>query len=89
MGFFSSDRSIRYYANDIWNVVAMEVPKPSLTKEEHLISTSNLQLFKGEEKEDEKVDQKDNNDDNENENDDDNEDENDNQNGKLVIEKEE
>ena len=93
MGFFSSDRSIRDYANDIWNVVAMEVPKPSLTKEEHLISTSNLQLFKGEEKEDEKVekvDQKDdNNDDNENENDDDNEDENDNQNGKLVIEKEE
>ena len=92
MGFFSSDRSIRDYANDIWNVVAMEVPKPSLTKEEHLISTSNLQLFKGDEKEDEKVekvDQKDNNDDNENENDDDNEDENDNQNGKLVIEKEE
>ena len=92
MGFFSSDRSIRDYANDIWNVVAMEVPKPSLTKEEHLISTSNLQLFKGEEKEDEKVekvDQKDNNDDNENENDDDNEEENDNQNGKLVIEKEE
>ena len=92
MGFFSSDRSIRDYANDIWNVVAMEVPKPSLTKEEHLISTSNLQLFKGDEKEDEKVekvDQKDNNDDNENENDDDNEEENDNQNGKLVIEKEE
>ena len=92
MGFFSSDRSIRDYANDIWNVVAMEVPKPSLTKEEHLISTSNLQLFKGDEKEDEKVekvDQKDNNDDNENENDDDNEDEDDNQNGKLVIEKEE
>ena len=92
MGFFSSDRSIRDYANDIWNVVAMEVPKPSLTKKEHLISTSNLQLFKGDEKEDEKVekvDQKDNNDDNENENDDDNEEENDNQNGKLVIEKEE
>ena len=32
----------------------MEVPKPSLTKEQHLISTSNLQLFKGDEKEDEK-----------------------------------
>ena len=55
MGFFSSDRSIRDYANDIWNVVAMEVPKPSLTKEEHLISTSNLQLFKGDEKEDEAI----------------------------------
>ena len=57
MGFFSSDRSIRDYANDIWNVVAMEVPKPSLTKEQHLISTSNLQLFKPEEKEDEKQNQ--------------------------------
>ena len=51
MGFFSSDRSIQDYANDIWNVVAMEVPKPSLTKEQHLISTSNLQLFQGDQKE--------------------------------------
>ena len=45
MGFFSSDRSIQDYANDIWNIVPIEVPKPSLTKEQHLISTSNLQLF--------------------------------------------
>ena len=67
MGFFSSDRSIRDYANDIWNVVAMEVPKPSLTKEEHLISTSNLQLFKGDEneKEIEKEDDKENENENE------------------------
>ena len=50
MGFFSSDRSIQDYANDIWNIVPIEVPKPSLTKEQHLISTSNLQLFKEDEK---------------------------------------
>ena len=69
MGFFSSDRSIRDYANDIWNVVAMEVPKPSLTKEQHLISTSNLQLLnKGDEKEEKEDEKEDNNDDNENEN---------------------
>ena len=73
MGFFSSDRSIRDYANDIWNVVAMEVPKPSLTKEQHLISTSNLQLFKPEEKEDEKQNQKQKESQNENENEDNNE----------------
>ena len=84
MGFFSSDRSIRDYANDIWNVVAMEVPKPSLTKEQHLISTSNLQLFKPEEKEDEKQNQNqkesqngnENEDNNEENEDDDNEDKN-------------
>ena len=73
MGFFSSDRSIRDYANDIWNVVAMEVPKPSLTKEQHLISTSNLQLFKPEEKEDEKQNQNHKESQNENENEDNNE----------------
>ena len=50
MGFFSSDRSIQDYANDIWNIVPIEVPKPSLTKEQHLISTSNLQLFKEDQK---------------------------------------
>ena len=73
MGFFSSDRSIRDYANDIWNVVAMEVPKPSLTKEQHLISTSNLQLFKPEEKENEKQNQNQKESQNENENEDNNE----------------
>ena len=73
MGFFSSDRSIRDYANDIWNVVAMEVPKPSLTKEQHLISTSNLQLLnKGDEKEEKEDEKEDNNDENENENDNEN-----------------
>ena len=78
MGFFSSDRSIRDYANDIWNVVAMEVPKPSLTKEKHLISTSNLQLFKEEEKEDEKENK------NENENEDNNEDDDNNDNNNEI-----
>ena len=73
MGFFSSDRSIRDYANDIWNVVAMEVPKPSLTKEQHLISTSNLQLLnKGDDKEEKEDEKEDNNDENENENDNEN-----------------
>ena len=73
MGFFSSDRSIRDYANDIWNVVAMEVPKPSLTKEQHLISTSNLQLLnKGDEKEEKEDEKEDNNDENENDNDNEN-----------------
>ena len=50
MGFFSSDRSIQDYANDIWNITPIEVPQPSLTKEQHLVSTSNLQLFKEDEK---------------------------------------
>ena len=67
MGFFSSDRSISVYANDIWNVVGMEGPKPSLTKEQPLISTSNLQLFKGDEKEDEKEIKDDKEDDNDKE----------------------
>ena len=82
MGFFSSDRSIRDYANDIWNVVAMEVPKPSLTKEQHLISTSNLQLLN---KENEKEENKDDKEDKEDENDNDN----DEGNNVNVIEKEE
>ena len=47
MGYFSSDRSIQEYANYIWNILPIEVPKPSLNKEKHFISTSNLQLFKG------------------------------------------
>ena len=42
MGFFSSDRSIKNYADDIWKVVPIEVPKPSLTKDGHFVSTSNL-----------------------------------------------
>ena len=46
MGFFSSDRSIKNYADDIWNVVPIEVPKPSITKDTHFISTSNLNLNK-------------------------------------------
>ena len=44
MGFFSSDRSIQEYANDIWNIVPIEVPQPALTKEKHLVSTNSLQI---------------------------------------------
>ena len=54
MGFFSSDRSIQDYANDIWNIVPIEVPKPSLTKEEHFVSSSNLQLLNKEDDEENK-----------------------------------
>ena len=88
MGFFSSDRSIRDYGNDIWNVVPMEVPKPSLTKEQHLISTSNLQLFKGDEKEDEKEIKNNKENEQEDDNDDDNDNDNDNNNQNIIIEKE-
>jgi starch phosphorylase len=44
MGFFSSDRSIQNYANDIWNITPCEVPQPSIDKEKHYVSTSNLAL---------------------------------------------
>ena len=46
MGFFSSDRSIQNYATDIWNITPLEVPPPSIEKEKHYISTSNLDLSK-------------------------------------------
>ena len=42
---------IQDFANDIWNNVPIEVPKPSLTKEEHFVSSSNLQLLNKEEDE--------------------------------------
>ena len=42
MGFFSSDRAIQTYANDIWNITPLEVPKPSITKSGHLVSTGDL-----------------------------------------------
>ena len=44
MGFFSSDRSIHDYANDIWGISPLEVPQPSIEKEKHFVSTSNLAL---------------------------------------------
>lgn len=44
MGFFSSDRSIQNYANDIWGITPIEVPQPSIEKEKHFVSTSNLAL---------------------------------------------
>ena len=28
MGFFSSDRCVQNYANDIWKIKPIEVPKP-------------------------------------------------------------
>ena len=46
----------------------MEVPKPSLTKEQHLISTSNLQLLNKENEKEEKEDEKDKEDENDNDN---------------------
>ena len=49
MGFFSSDRSIKDYAKDIWNISPCEVPQPSIDKEKHYVSTSNLDLAKEEE----------------------------------------
>ena len=44
MGFFSSDRSIQNYANDIWNIKPIEVPEPTITKEGLFVSTSNLSI---------------------------------------------
>ncbi len=42
MGFFSSDRAIQTYAEDIWKIQPLEVPKPSITKSGHFVSTGNL-----------------------------------------------
>ena len=44
MGFFSSDRSIQNYADDIWGISPIEVPEPSIQKEGHFVSTSNLSI---------------------------------------------
>ena len=42
MGFFSSDRSIQDYADNIWHVTPIEVPEASVAKEGHFVSTSSL-----------------------------------------------
>ena len=42
MGFFSSDRSINEYAEKIWNIEPVEVPKPSSEKDKHYVSQKNL-----------------------------------------------
>ena len=36
MGFFSSDRSVQNYANSIWKISPIEVPKPTFMNEEGL-----------------------------------------------------
>jgi len=40
MGYFSSDRSINEYAENIWKVEPIEVPKPE--SEKKVISSTNL-----------------------------------------------
>lgn len=42
MGFFSSDRSIQNYAENIWNIKPIEMPKPSNEISKRVISTNNL-----------------------------------------------
>ena len=42
MGFFSSDRSIQNYADEIWGITPFVIPEPSVVKEKHFVSTSNL-----------------------------------------------
>lgn len=37
MGYFSSDRSIMEYAENIWNVKPLDVPDPKLTKDQHTV----------------------------------------------------
>ena len=50
MGFFSSDRSIEDYAQKIWKLSKIEVPRPTLTKEGRVISSSNLKDLENESK---------------------------------------
>lgn len=42
MGFFSSDRAVKDYADNIWKIQPLEVPKPSLSKKDHFVSSENL-----------------------------------------------
>ena len=42
MGFFSTDRSIQNYAENIWELTPIEIPKPVSEISKRVISTSNL-----------------------------------------------
>jgi starch phosphorylase len=42
MGFFSSDRSVEDYAENIWKVQPLECPKPSSEKNSHFVSQEKL-----------------------------------------------
>lgn len=44
MGFFSSDRSIQNYAENIWNIKPIEMPKPSSDASKRVVSSTNLKL---------------------------------------------
>ena len=42
MGFFSSDRSIQNYAENIWKIKSIELPHPENALTKRVISSSNL-----------------------------------------------
>ena len=46
MGFFSSDRAVEDYAENIWKVIPLECPKPSSEKSKHHVSQGNLKKLK-------------------------------------------
>jgi len=46
MGFFSSDRSVQNYAENIWNIKPIELPKPSSDVSKRVVSSSNLKSIK-------------------------------------------
>jgi starch phosphorylase len=50
MGFFSSDRSVEDYAENIWGVQALECPKPSSNRSSRVVSQGNLKKLEKEKK---------------------------------------